>query len=150
MNGFPELSIFNPEEGRTEFGPNTDPHPYTADGTPERSFRIYNIVMSGSVCNFSVEFLEEGVDDPATSETVMENFRLYPNPANSSVTVELPQGFPAGEDCHVAVLDAVGHEVMRRQATGGRCQLDVGGLPAGVYFVTFSTHPGVVSKLIIQ
>lgn len=151
VNGFPESSVFNPEEGRTEFGPNTDPHPYTADGTPERSFRIYNIVMSGDVCNFSVEFLEEGVDDPATSETVMENFRLYPNPANSSVTVELPQGFPAGEDCHVAVLDAVGHEVMRRQATGGRCQLDVGSLSAGVYFVTLTSHQGVATqKLIIQ
>jgi hypothetical protein len=103
------------------------------------------------VCNFSVEFLEEGVDDPATSETVMENFRLYPNPANSSVTVELPQGFSAGEYCHVAVRDAVGHEVMRRQATGGRFQLDVGSLSAGVYFVTLTSHQGVATqKLIIQ
>lgn len=99
---------------------------------------------------FSVEFLNESIDGPA-AESVAGGLHLYPNPARNSVSVELPQGVAFVGDASVTVLDAVGHEVMRIPATGDRCRLDVGGLSAGVYFVTLTSHQGVATqKLIIQ
>ena len=150
VNGLPALSVFDPDEGRTEFGPGTNPHPFTADGTPECFFRIYDINKRGTICMFSVEFLNESIDGPA-AESVAGGLHLYPNPARNSVSVELPQGVAFVGDASVTVLDAVGHEVMRIPATGDRCRLDVGGLSAGVYFVTLTSHQGVATqKLIIQ
>lgn len=152
VNGLPGQCVFDPDEGRTEFGPNSNPHPFTADGTPERFFRIFNINKYGTFCMFSVEFLNESESiDELAGGSVAGGLRLCPNPARNSVAVELPQGIASAGDARVTVLDAVGNEVMRLPATGERCQLDVGSLSAGVYFVTLTSHQGVATqKLIIQ
>ena len=152
VNGLPGQCVFDPDEGRTEFGPNSNPHPFTADGTPERFFRIFNINKYGTFCMFSVEFLNESESiDEQAGGSVAGGLRLCPNPARNTVAVELPQGIASAGDARVTVLDAVGHEVMRLPATGERCQLDVGSLSAGVYFVTLTSHQGVATqKLIIQ
>ena len=78
-------------------------------------------------------------------------FLLYPNPATSSVEVQLTQGVSDRDDCQLAVLDAVGHELVRNRVSGGRCHIDTHKLPSGVYFVTLTTPAGTTTqKLIIQ
>ena len=147
VNGNPLRAIFNAEQGLSEFGPRTDPHPYLADGTPERSFRIYDIVTNRSTCTFSVEFLTEGVENPEAEG----NMRLYPNPATGSFSVAWPQELAGDEGCEVSVLDAVGHTVVKRRATGGKCEFDTEGFARGIYFVTLTTHKGLYTqKLILQ
>ena len=151
VNGAPEQAFLNPAEGRAEFGLGSDMHPYTADGTAENFFRIYNIEISGPVCYFSVEFRNEGIDNPSESEVVADVMRLYPNPATGSFTVEWSQGRGDDAECQIAVLDAVGHEVKKCRATGGRKVIDASGLAAGVYFVTCTTPEGMTTrKLIVQ
>jgi hypothetical protein len=151
VNGMVNQSLFSAAEGRTSFGPDTDPHPYLADGTPERSFRIYNINEHGNTCSFSVEFLNGGVEEPVAQTPCSSRFLLYPNPATSSVEVQLTQGVSYRDDCQLAVLDAVGHELVRNRVSGGRCHIDTHKLPSGVYFVTLTTPAGTTTqKLIIQ
>ena len=145
VNGNPLRAIFNAEQGLSEFGPRTDPHPYLADGTPERSFRIYDIVTNRSTCTFSVEFLTEGVESPVAEG----NMRLYPNPATGSFSVTWPQELAGDEGCEVSVLDAVGHTVVKRRATGDKCEFDTEGFARGIYFVTLTTHKGLYTQKII-
>ena len=151
VNGMVNQSLFSAAQGRTSFGPDTDPHPYLADGTPERSFRIYNINEHGNTCSFSVKFLNDGVEEPVAQTPGSSRFLLYPNPATSSVEMQLAQGVSDRDDCQLAVLDAVGHELMRNRVSGGRCHIDTHKLPSGVYFVTLTTSAGTTTqKLIIQ
>ncbi|MBR5353001.1 MAG: C10 family peptidase [Bacteroidales bacterium] len=151
VNGMVNQSLFSAAEGRTSFGPDTDPHPYIADGTPERLFRIYDISEHGKTCSFSVEFLNDGVEEPVAQTPGSSRFLLYPNPATSSVEVQLAQGVSDRNDCQLAVLDAVGHELVRNRVSGSRCLIDTHKLPSGVYFVTLTTSAGTTTqKLIIQ
>ena len=151
VDGFVPQTLFSAAEGRTEFGPNTDPHPYLADGTPERSFRIYDINEHGRTCFFSVAFLGDGVDEPEADCESGVVFRLYPNPATTSVEVEWVKDVVAGGDCQVSIIDAVGHELKRVRVEGGRGCIDTRDLAAGFYFVTLITSEGVATqKLIIR
>ena len=150
VDGSPSQCIFSHEQGRTEFGPYTNPHPFTADGTPERSFRIYDIIEYGTACSFSVEFLGEGISAPDAQKSVAE-LRLHPNPATTHVEVVWTQRAADSGDGQVTLLDAVGRQLMRTPVAGGHTQIDTRGLPPGVYFVTHTTTAGVASqKLIIQ
>ena len=57
-----------------------------------------------------------------------ELFRVYPNPASGSTTVE-------GEASAYRLYDVTGREVTRVQALGARTRVPLGGLRAGLYFV---------------
>ena len=143
VNGHAEQCLFSPEQGPTEFGPQTDPHPYTADGRPEQHFRIYNITPTGTVCRFSVEFLHEGMG--IAEDANKGEWSLYPNPATGHFTLEWKQG----DDGYVAVMDAVGHEVMRQRVAGGKANIDARALPAGIYFVALTTGEGTITQKLI-
>ena len=57
-----------------------------------------------------------------------ELFRVYPNPASGSTTIE-------GEASAYRLYDVTGREVTRVQALGARTRVPLGGLRAGLYFV---------------
>ncbi len=58
-------AFFSQASGRTTFGPDTDPHPYLTDGTPDTSFVITDIRENGNQLTFHVHFLvpREGIDE---------------------------------------------------------------------------------------
>lgn len=71
------------------------------------------------------------------SEQVPTTASVYPNPANDVVTVELPNASTAAV---VSLLDATGRSVMQvrsmeQRGTHARTQLNMSGLPSGLYFV---------------
>lgn len=74
------------------------------------------------------------------SETRMVNFgdedgdvRIFPNPASDYVTIDI--GGKAGKVKELAVIDATGREVMRRQADASQVTFDLKALAAGTYYV---------------
>ena len=72
---------------------------------------------------------------------------LYPNPASTSVTVELGHAMEAT----VSVIDMNGREVMRAEATAGRVTLDVSRLAQGAYFVRATgADVNAISKLVVR
>jgi uncharacterized delta-60 repeat protein len=60
------------------------------------------------------------------------NFKLYPNPASTQVTVALEQLLAHGE---LLLRDALGREVHRERIAGHYHTVEVQGLPAGLYLL---------------
>jgi aminopeptidase N len=61
-------------------------------------------------------------------------FRLYPNPASSTVMVEVKQA-DLGHDS-ILIIDQQGNKVMAVDVRSAQTQLNVSGLASGVYFIT--------------
>lgn len=71
------------------------------------------------------------------------DFRLYPNPASTTVTIETDR--PAS----LTLTDATGRECGRWKVESGKNTIDISSLPAGVYFVRLAGTNNV-RKLIIR
>ena len=72
-------------------------------------------------------------------------WKLYPNPANTKVTVEA-EGMN-----RVVVLDAAGHEVESRQVNGNKEHFDVSKLNSGIYFFRIESSDNMtVRKCVIS
>lgn len=70
-------------------------------------------------------------------------WRLYPNPASTSVTVEVVQPEV------LTLLDVSGREVLRKRLSAGGTRVDISALPQGVYFVRLDGN-ALVKKLIVR
>ncbi len=114
VNGSLYQAFFSQASGRTSFGPDTDPHPYLTDGTPETSFEITNIQENGTELTFHVHFLipHEGIDE---SEGQQPEVRVYAE--NRRIVVE------GVESEQVRIYDIMGRPVIKEV------------LPTGVYVV---------------
>lgn len=72
-------------------------------------------------------------------------FDLYPNPSESTVTV----GTTGAGQRMLFISDVEGREVITCCVNGAKNQLDISGLPCGVYFMRLTDDRAVaVSKLI--
>ena len=71
---------------------------------------------------------------------------VYPNPAHRSLTVCTPAAGVYG----LRVLDAVGRQVRSLDFCGDRAEVDVGGLAAGVYYVTVRSERGFEARMFIK
>ena len=70
-------------------------------------------------------------------------WRLFPNPASTSVTVEVVQPEV------LTLLDVSGREVLRKRLSAGGTRVDISALPQGVYFVRLDGN-ALVKKLIVR
>ena len=87
----------------------------------------------------------------AAAEGAGGAFVLSPNPARGQVTATLTEA--AGSGTVLALRDAAGREVLRRELARGtrKCVLKVSDLPSGTYFVTLTTAKGTsTQKLVIN
>ena len=73
---------------------------------------------------------------------------LYPNPAAGNVTIESSEN----QIITVEICDLTGRELLSRECIGaGTCQMDLGDLSAGTYFVKVKTLRTVeVMKLVVR
>ncbi|HEX8350749.1 MAG TPA: FG-GAP-like repeat-containing protein, partial [Hymenobacter sp.] len=84
------------------------------------------------------------------SRQVAEQVSLYPNPAHTSVRLQLPATL-AQQGVQVRVFNALGQLVLEqhltaRQTTATHPELALGRLPQGIYSVRLGTTAGVVTK----
>jgi hypothetical protein len=73
---------------------------------------------------------------------------VYPNPATDKITIET-----SGEtqESYLAIVNIDGQEVLTRQITQPKTQIDISNLPSGVYFVRLLNEKTVeVGKIIKQ
>jgi hypothetical protein len=73
--------------------------------------------------------------------------QLYPNPANSTFNLHLPEG-----TLHqVTLLDFLGRQVHTQKVEGASTTLDIAHLPAGAYLCRITTSTGtLVRKLSVE
>jgi len=72
-------------------------------------------------------------------------FSIFPNPANSQITVETTP-----VESQLSILNLYGQELITHQITGFKTQLDISNLPAGVYFIRITNNKTVEMRKIIK
>ena len=124
-------------DNRTSFGPNTNPHPYLTNGTPETSFEITNIQYYGDQASFDVEFLHDGVP------VYEKNYAfVYPNPVKDVLNITL------NDAQNVEIYDLLGKLMLSKSNPDSR--INVSSLPQGVYFVKIITDNDCYSEKFIK
>ena len=126
VNGNIYSAHFCQAEGRTSFGPDTDPHPYLTDGTPDTSFVITDIRENGTELTFHVHFLtpREDIDEVGGQRPEV---RMY------------------AENGRIVVVGAEGKEVQVFDMMGRRMQNNA--LPVGVYVVRVGDN--IVRRIVV-
>ena len=73
---------------------------------------------------------------------------IYPNPANSSSTLQLNTTVKNAE---VVIYDMLGKEMLRKKLTGNSMEIERGSLMSGVYFVRVVSEGRLwVEKVIVH
>ena len=134
------------------------------------NLNIYNNIQLsscevGAVCGYlanpngtiDISGNAEGCSSPAEVEAScallsaanrdLTGFALFPNPAKNQVTIEKPVNSGA---CEVRILSTNGRQVMTKMLTGTSMVLDLGGLPAGAYFIRITGNGTVWTEKIVK
>ena len=105
---------------------------------------VRSVCADGSRSEWTVvvfEYFSVGIDGVDAM-----GFRLYPNPATTSVTLEWHDAA-----ARVEVISLNGQVVMSQQPNGSRATLDIATLPSGTYFVRLVGASGTaVHKLAVK
>ena len=86
-------------------------------------------------------------DAPVGINKIQETrLSLYPNPATDIITIETSA---TQAQCQLSILNLSGQELITRQITQPKTQIDVSALPSGVYFVRLTNERTVeVGKIV--
>ncbi|SCY28328.1 T9SS type A sorting domain-containing protein [Flavobacterium caeni] len=76
----------------------------------------------------------------------VDSFKLFPNPASGSVTVELPSGIASGT---VKIYDNLGRVVKNQAVTATEGTIQTNGLLTGSYLVVLRTDYGNATKTLL-
>ena len=133
-NGQLSRAHFCQEENRTSFGPNTNPHPYLTDGTPEVSFEITDIRENGAQLTFHVHFFDDIV-----AENTMENLMVYPNPAHDIIHINVETMCTSS----LQMFNTLGQCVISKDIDNSS-DISIADLPNGIYLVKIMKDNGDV------
>ena len=83
------------------------------------------------------------IDLTATEENLASSLKLYPNPTNGCVTIELE------EMQKVMVYNVLGQVLLSKEVNGNALQLDLSGLGNGLFWVKIMSQNGMVVKPLV-
>lgn len=96
---------------------------------------------------------EQGKENERSSIiTKNQNYRIFPNPVNSILTVEYPADIDVEGKTYLRLYSIHGQELLNLRINGdGRQQIDLSEIPEGVYFLTIQNKEDLLyqDKLII-
>ncbi|MDD5569665.1 MAG: T9SS type A sorting domain-containing protein [Bacteroidales bacterium] len=78
---------------------------------------------------------------------INKSFSIFPNPANTTITIELPQTTTKST---LSVFNITGEEVIKQQIIQTKIELDVSRLPSGMYFVRIISNKAVYIEKIFK
>lgn len=96
---------------------------------------------------YSLTLLEENLL-LSINQTKTDNllFKLYPNPANTSVTIELKNSFPV----EICILNLHGQIILKRHIAENKTLLDISDLPSGIYIIQTTQNNTILTKKLIK
>ena len=117
--------------------------------------QCYTFIARRSASTYRTDGTTDGPEEVLEIPVVFENagFGIFPNPAFSLVTIEVPMQNEA--DVQVSVMDPAGKVALQQNARmskgDNQMNFDVNSLPNGVYFVQVRTGETVKTrKLVVQ
>ncbi len=125
---------------------------FSTEGLEPGAYNIEAVVTNGFGCELPV-VLSFVVDVCNSTRDLLteESFSLFPNPTTGKATIEL--GRLQGTPYELSVVTVAGQAVQLRQipASAGafRAQIDLSGMPAGVYLVRLSSEAGTLTRRLI-
>jgi hypothetical protein len=123
------------------------PFVYNSTETPD-TMSVYLYSFGGDGASLSVDQLSFG-SSIGIEEQSNEQVRLFPNPANDEVWVDL--GFLRGENIDVDVFDMSGQKVCQAQWKNDRVRnLNIHDLSSGYYMIVLRTKEEVFHKTFIK
>lgn len=108
----------------------------------------YKVTAYSTACESTYAITPEGTDYVQVTVTSVDDAAavradIYPNPANSSLTIE------ATSINEVALYNLLGQPVSLQRASGDKVTLNTSGLDAGVYTIHVLTAQGTVNRRIV-
>lgn len=73
--------------------------------------------------------------------------KIYPNPAGEFLVVE---GSALNPESQIVLTDLVGNQLTSAMPVGDQAQLNLSGLPAGVYLLSVTTENGIYTRKIVK
>ena len=94
----------------------------------------------GSIYRFEATF-KSFINAIADMDRKNSSISVYPNPACEKITVEILE--PVGNSSSSVIIYGIdGRERMRQQIQGTKSEINVGQLPAGMYFIRLNNDNG--------
>lgn len=82
--------------------------------------------------------VEESTNENYSEMVDDRNIRIYPNPTEGQLTVEV-----TGEgECQYDIYDISGHQVLTTRSSSGRVTLNISSRPNGLYILRITTGEG--------
>lgn len=114
-----------------------------------------NLTSGVTLTNF-IDSLEEMGDcalsvDVSEPELTAEDFKIYPNPTNSRVFVDMTRNSSLVTEVKVSLITTMGKTVYRQNFVDSErlVDIDVANLPSGIYFLRLTTDQGEITKCIV-
>lgn len=106
------------------------------------SFGLPNFIDSYSYSNTTYN-CETGINEPDNKSI---SIKIYPNPAQQSFNIELPQQ----QNFNLFVYDVTGRKVYQRTNATGTINIDAGGFSSGIYFVKAVNERTVLTGKVVK
>ena len=102
-------------------------------------FDFNEVVMTNTVTNI--------VGSPAgiseMSNSAIADVSIFPNPANSELTVNISKG----SFSKVSIVNSLGQQVLLQDVNGASTKLNIKALPAGTYYISVRGESGVKTQM---
>ncbi len=127
---------------------------HNGDNATEDSFFFTVIDGEGGFIGKTEFLIDININNPAlgTNDQKLERLKIFPNPSNSTSTVELP--FGVSTEGFLTVVDLQGKVVLSQVLSTGTKQqiINTSGLAAGAYFIQWQEGQRLlaVEKLMVQ
>ena len=107
-------------------------------------------ILEQTICGYTtydtvtVTVLPTGIDSHSNKNT---QFEVYPNPANNAITIKSQESMSS----IFKLLDLTGKAILKQDINAPLTQIDIQGLPKGIYFYVVSNEKERYSgKLVVQ
>ena len=125
----------------------------TSNNITQTNVTTSNLLISKGIATninipaYSLTLLEENLL-PSINQTQPNNalFNIYPNPVNTSVTIELKENFPS----EIYIFNLQGQSILKKHISENITLLDINNLPSGIYFIQTRQKNIITTRKLIK
>jgi hypothetical protein len=136
----------SPDNGNNWYACNSGLMNYNIRTVAVRNTDIYAGTLGGGIWKRALSELPLSISKVKIKEG-KDIISVYPNPANGILTIEA-EGYAKGNI--LSIIDMKGRELVHKELSGSKTQIDIGNLSNGVYFLKFKNDKFIEVKKVIK